>query len=158
MPPPSSHLVPLLLRGKKFEKEGMDSQVLLFKEEQDISWNLITIFALSYQHVSAPGLLQGLIPWSCYFSMCNAACLRLGCAFWDHGLVRCLALPDLLLMGELHRVLPCLHRQRVLFSIVFPLPASACAVYVLESVSPLLHPRAPVSFSRFKVSQRSSCL
>lgn len=83
IPPPSSHLVPLLLRGKKFEKEGMDSQVLLFKEEQDISWNLITIFALSYQHVSAPGLLQGHGHKALFLGAVTSPCvMRLVCV-WD---------------------------------------------------------------------------
>lgn len=80
--PLPSHLVPLLLWGEKIEKEEMDSQVLLFKEEQDISWNLITIFALSYQHVSAPGLLQGH-GHSLFLGAVTSPCILWLICVWD---------------------------------------------------------------------------
>lgn len=81
--PLSSHLVPLLLWGEKIEKEEMDSQVLLFKEEQDISWNLITIFALSYQHVSAPGLLQGHGHKALFLGAVTSPCVLWLICVWD---------------------------------------------------------------------------
>lgn len=155
--PRSSHLVPLLHQGKNNWK-GMDPQVLMLKEEQDISWNLITIFVLS-PHLCTRSATrpqaQGL-PFSWYSSKCNVAHLNLGCVFGIMGMLDA-QLTTFASHGASYWVLLCLHRQRVLFSLVLHLPASTSAMDVLESISPLFHPCVPVSFSPSKLSQRSCC-
>lgn len=166
--PASSCLVPPLhqkkkakTKQKKPEKEGVDSQVLLFEEERNF-WGLENNFCtgLSARLCSRPATCPwagGLTPWGCYFSMCNVGHLRLRCAFGITGMLG--AQPYRICFSrsktakQLHPAPPSPSPGRldslyspkgVLFS---PLPASTCAVCVLEHVSPFStpfpHPKSP---------------
>lgn len=64
----------------------------MLKEEQDIYWNLITIFCTELSARLCTGSAtrpwaQGLIPYSWYSSMHNVSHLNLGCVFGIMGML-----------------------------------------------------------------------